>query len=662
MKLKKPLKLIWNRAETPEELHSALSALAEEYPIAEDTQAGCLCYCEEGGSPGEKEHRQDACATAKRAGRPEKKKSGGTPALLQFRKTGELGRVKVSRTAKEIKIEYGSLHAGLRGVAHALAGQEAEEETTFSTFGIMLDCSRNAVMTVSHLKEWMRRLSLLGYNMVMLYTENTYELPDEPYFGYMRGAYTAGEIRELDAFARTLGIEMVACIQTLGHMEQTLKWGSYSSVMDTEHIMLVDEEDTYKLIEKMIKFWSDALGSRRIHVGMDESHALGRGKFLDKHGFERQFDIFNRHLRKVCGICEKQGLKPMLWSDMYFRMGSENHDYYDRNAVIPDEVKAQIPKSVDLVYWDYYSKDEEFYSEWIRRHRELGSEPVMGSGIWTWARFWYDHEQTVAAVVPCINACRKEKVRELLFTMWGDGGGYCEFDSALTGLSWSADLAFGGSGDEKTVAPMFAAVCGGDYLTQLIPGGLQMKLGKDKPEVKASSIMWDDPLLGIAWAEYRAADPECWTLVIEKLRTMREQLAPALGNANGGDIEYAWSICDLFIKKLEFRDALVKAYGKKDHTELLRLTKNEIPQILASVEKLQESFRRQWLRRNKPFGMEVVQIRLGAMTVRYNETARRIHELLDGKIDSIPELDVKIKNIGELVGFFDWLATGSLRV
>jgi hypothetical protein len=29
---------------------------------ARGTQAGCLCYCEEGGTPGE--HRQDACAAA----------------------------------------------------------------------------------------------------------------------------------------------------------------------------------------------------------------------------------------------------------------------------------------------------------------------------------------------------------------------------------------------------------------------------------------------------------------------------------------------------------------------------------------------------------------------------------------------------------------------
>lgn len=622
MNIKPPAPLAWNRTATPEELHAALSTLAEEYPLSD-------------GGPGFK---------------------------LKFSRTGKPGRLKVRRDAQGTGIEYGSLPAGLRGVAHALAARETEEETTFSTFGIMLDCSRNAVMTVPYLKKWMRRLALLGYNMVMLYTENTYQLPNEPYFGYMRGAYSAEEIRELDAYAATLGIEMVGCIQTLGHMEQILKWGSYNSITDTEHILLADEQATYLLIEKMINFWADALGSRRIHVGMDEAHALGRGRFMDKSGFERQFDIFSRHLKKVCGICEKHGLKPMLWSDMYFRMSNPQHDYYDRNAVIPADVKAGIPRSVDLVYWDYYSKDEEFYSEWIRRHRELGGEPVMASGIWTWSRFWYDHEQTVSTVGPCLNACRKAKVRELLFTMWGDGGSYCEFDSALAGLTWAADLAFGGCGAETGVAPLFAAVCGGDYRMQLIPGGLQVRLGGDKPEVKTATMMWDDPLFGIGWAEYRSADPDCWPLVLEKLRAMRALIAPAAGSADAGDIAYARSICNLLVKKLEFRNTLVTAYAKKDRAELLRLAQSEIPLILAAVDELQKTFRRQWLRRNKPFGMEVIQIRLGAQTVRYNETARRLQELLDGKIDSIPELEVRIKNVGEFVGFFDWLATGSLRI
>ena len=52
----------------------------------------------------------------------------------------------------------------------------------------------------------------------------------------------------------------------------------------------------------------------------------------------------------------------------------------------------------------------------IRRHRELGFEPVTASGIWTWPTLWYDHGKTAETVPPCLEACRREHVKELIFT------------------------------------------------------------------------------------------------------------------------------------------------------------------------------------------------------------------------------------------------------
>lgn len=37
----------------------------------------------------------------------------------------------------------------------------------------------------------------MGYNFVMLYTEDTYCLNDELFFGYMRGGYTLAELQDL---------------------------------------------------------------------------------------------------------------------------------------------------------------------------------------------------------------------------------------------------------------------------------------------------------------------------------------------------------------------------------------------------------------------------------------------------------------------------------
>ena len=40
--------------------------------------------------------------------------------------------------------------------------------------GVMLDCSRNAVMSVAELKNFILTLKKTGYNCLQLYTEDTY--------------------------------------------------------------------------------------------------------------------------------------------------------------------------------------------------------------------------------------------------------------------------------------------------------------------------------------------------------------------------------------------------------------------------------------------------------------------------------------------------------
>ena len=69
---------------------------------------------------------------------------------------------------------------------------------SFETLGIMLDMSRNAVMSLEGLRDYLKILAKMGYNQLLLYTEDTYEVEDAPFFGYMRGRYTVEEMRALD--------------------------------------------------------------------------------------------------------------------------------------------------------------------------------------------------------------------------------------------------------------------------------------------------------------------------------------------------------------------------------------------------------------------------------------------------------------------------------
>jgi hypothetical protein len=115
------------------------------------------------------------------------------------------------------------------------------------------------------------------------------------------------------------------------------------------------------------------------------------------------------------------------------------------------------------------------------------------------------------------------------------------------------------------------------------------------------------------------------------------------------------------VRKLEFREALVLAYDQKDLAALRRLKDDQIPELLRTLAGLEEAFRRQWLRRNKPFGMETTQIRLGAGSTRYREAALRIGEYCDGRIGQIEELEMRPGGLGiNPVDYFVWLATGGL--
>ena len=63
-------------------------------------------------------------------------------------------------------------------------------------FGVMLDMSRNAVMKPEIVKQFVDYISSFGYNMLQLYTEDTYEVNNEPYFGHLRGGYKKQEDRK----------------------------------------------------------------------------------------------------------------------------------------------------------------------------------------------------------------------------------------------------------------------------------------------------------------------------------------------------------------------------------------------------------------------------------------------------------------------------------
>jgi hexosaminidase len=517
---------------------------------------------------------------------------------------------------------------------------EIVEQPQFMMNGPMFDVSQGgAVLKVESVKTFLRKMALMGLDMIMLYTEDSFDVKDQPYFGYMRGRYSHVEINEMDDYADLFGIEMIPCIQTLSHLEEVLKWNAFEDLRDDKETMLVGYERTYEFVEQMIVSASAPVRTKRIHIGMDEAWKLGLGEYLVQNGLRSKFDIMNEHLRRVLDITNKHGLAPMMWSDMYFRAGSKTGDYYDKACVIPDEVIAAMPKGVQQVYWDYYHFDEEFYADWIARHKKFGSTPVFAGGIWNWKGFAINYGATFKSTNAALNVCKREGVTEIIATLWGDDGTECDWFSALLGLQLFAEHGYADKLDEQKLKNRFH-FCTGAYYDDF----MDIKFIDETPGISPDNLkmynpsrylLWQNVLMGLFDHNIRGLDLTSHYAGLEQKMTVYL----ARNGEFGFVFELLRRLCSVLRQKAEMGICITDAYKAGNKQALARIADLELVELSESVNQLRVYHRERWYKVNKPFGWEVMDIRYGGLLMNLDTATARLRDYVNGTIACIEELE-----------------------
>ncbi|MGI6126221.1 MAG: family 20 glycosylhydrolase [Planifilum sp.] len=562
----------------------------------------------------------------------------------------EVERVSENRLQVQLKEKKGRIryrepihfYRGLGILIDALREGKAAtvtEEPRFAMNGAMFDCSRNAVFRPEILRRVIRMMALMGLNVLMLYTEDTYTVEGEPYFGYMRGRYTPEELKELDEYASHFGIEMIPCIQTLAHLAAFLKWEPAGSYRDTEDVLLAASEDTYRLIERMIRSVSETFRSRRIHIGMDEAFGLGRGKYLDRYGYRPPFEIMMDHLGKVLEITSRYGLKPMMWSDMFFRMASPGHEYYNLDAEIPEEVIRRMPRGVQLVYWDYYHDDPAFYEQFIDKHRSLRSDPVFAGGVWTWSGPAIHYEKTFATTNAALAACKRKGIREVFATFWGDDGAETNMLAGLLGLQLFAEHGYAEEPDPETLKRRFALCTGGNADAFYNMGKFDTFPGADKtaliPDNPSKFLLWQDVLIGLfdKQMEGKGAAEH-----FERLHRILKEDRDRHGRWQEL-FEVPVRLSEVLHLKCEIGLRIKEHYDRGERGQLETIARQELPKLYQAIDGLRKAHRKQWLSTYKPFGWEVLDIRYGGLLARVETAMERLRAFCDGEISRIEELE-----------------------
>ena len=513
--------------------------------------------------------------------------------------------------------------------------------STFERFGVMIDVSRNAVMKVPQLKKYVDYLSAMGYNCLELYAEDTYKIEGEPYFGYFRGGYTAEEIKELDAYAKSKGIELIPCIQTLAHFSATSRIPHYQEIIDCDDILLIDDEKTYAFIENIFKSLEANFTSRQVNIGMDEAHNVGLGKYLNLHGYKNRTDLVLKHLSRVAEIAKKYGFHCHMWSDMFFRLASGG-DYYIENGktiVVSEDIKKKIPDNVSLVFWDYYHTDKETYDVMFKEHQKFGDDVWFAGGAWTWQGFSPLNDFTLRTMRPAFESAQEHGVKNTMVTVWGDDGNETSAFAVLPSLFAIRKFA-DGVFDMNVIKAEFKAkfkLNFDAFMSLDLPNKISVDGVEDSEwNCCCKTMFYNDVLVGVKDLEYAALDPIPFAN-IQKVMKKAGKRAKSFKYI----FETQEKLCAYMDVKATLGLDARKAYKKKDVKALKKIVKR----IGVAVEKLDEFipvFRKQWMMERKPFGWDVQILRLGGCRARLLDCQQTIKAYLKGKLDVIAEFEEEL--------------------
>ena len=536
-----------------------------------------------------------------------------------------------------IAINYSQDNTFYMAIKEVLIGEYGKEcGNSVPRRGIMLDCARNAVVNLDTVKKFIVYIALLGYTYLELYVEDCLKIDGDEKFGYMRGAYSKDEIKELDTFAKLFGIELVPCIQTLAQYNQLLRRPESACILDKGDTLLIGEEKTYELLENIFKTVHECFSSRNINIGMDEAWEAGRGQYYERNGAADRHEIIVEHLNKVLKLCEKYSFKPTMWSDMIFR-AAFNGKYYVKEGEFSQELLNNLPKGVNFLYWDYYHKDVETYDYMLKLHSQLGENLCFAGGIWTWRGYAPYNDYTEITMVPAIEACRKHKVHDIMMALWGDNGGECARFSTLSSLALIAENILFGKIDYERISKILVALTGYTY-EELKKLDLANHLWGDKLGMNVNPckyLLFADPFISF-FDEY--VQRGCSKTYKKSYKLLAEL------SKRESEFSYLFktqaSLCKVLSDKAELSIKLKEAYDAQDVAELGKLTMS-LNRLIRNLEGFYKAYEHQWSIENKPFGFEVQDVRIGGLIMRLKHVQRRIRAYIAGECESIPELEEK---------------------
>lgn len=512
----------------------------------------------------------------------------------------------------------------------------------FKQYGVMLN-QEGAGLNVEQSKKYAKILKDMGYDYMLFYLETSYEIEGQPYFGHFRGRYTKEELKEINDYCDSIGLELIPCIEVLGHLARLFQRETvYNGIQDSKGVLLVGHDKTYELIEGMIKTVSECFTSRKINIGMDETYGLGEGRYKALYGEEDRYVIFVKHLNRVCEILKKYDYeKPSIWHDMLLHTVADLRKKYPEEKVEEILKEYQLPEEVSIAYWEYFYHPVEEYTGVIEKLKKFNREILFVGAAWNWVGLAPDNAFTLRVTEREVPICVDAGIEDISYAVWGTiNTPY----SVLPSLMYDIEFSKGNS-DLDSIRKKFKEIvgcefedfmlfdeinqCYNDEIRNGVPLVIDMFYDR---HFRPDCIFYSDLFIDNRGSVWKKSDAEHFEKLTEKIHNVKER------GSFGYVFDFYEKLARVLALKVTLGVEIREAYDKKDMDKIKELiAKCEL--TAEKVTEFYEAYRALWLYEKKPHGFHHVDIKVGGLIYRILDCKRRLEDFANGKVSNIEELD-----------------------
>ena len=291
--------------------------------------------------------------------------------------------------------------------------------------GLMLDVSRGKVPKLKTIYKIIDILYLYKMNIFQVYIEDAYFFPSHPKIGEKKRRLTEEDIIKINRYCKQRAIEFQPNLQTFSHAHGILRIPEYKDLSENDDLWTIAplKDETYQLLDDLIKNLLKGFESKTMHINMDEAYDIGTGYSKDICNEIGKEQVYLKHLDKVIDITKQYGINnTLIWSDMFNKY---------------PELLKELDESIIPIYWDYSPNED--YSN-MKHYEDL--EFWVAPGTSSWNSIFPRMKNAFSNINNIIDAGYKHGTNGVLLTDWGDYGHMQSIGLSFPGYIYAAEKSW----------------------------------------------------------------------------------------------------------------------------------------------------------------------------------------------------------------------------